>query len=164
MYTFVKWVSTLLTLALCCTVIAVIALRVFAGQGTLSHPADAAPYRDILTEQEQQAWANTPVKSGEAIIQMNQRIPVSTKENIAQMRLINPPYSAFVCSVTLTVKGEDSPLYTTERLQPGTVLNSVPLAQLPNQQETQAVALYTFYDVQGGVRGEYPLEVVLVRE
>ncbi|MDL2324377.1 hypothetical protein LJC61_04405 [Ruminococcaceae bacterium OttesenSCG-928-A16] len=168
-YRLLYTVSLLLLLILCVLAGLTAYKQVFGKVADVPRNTDPAPYQTILTAEEQKDWQRkTPLKN-QAVCQLNLRIPVQAATGNAQLRLINPPYSAFVCTLQLTLpgkNGQDTTLYQSEKMIPGSVTQHATLqdaATLPKG-ETQAKATYVFYDGSGMQKGTYSIEVTLVVE
>lgn len=166
LYRFVRVLNSAVLVLLCAGVAVVSAMQVFGAAPTVPRSRDVAPYVGLLSEEEQMQWAQREVASGEAIMDINLRMPVENGR--AHMRLVNPPYSDFVCEVTLHLKtgadgAENEPLYHSERLNPGSAVEYAELAAPLAPGEHTAVAQYTFYDGTGSVKGQYEVEVVLIQ-
>jgi len=142
-------------------------LMVFAGYQAFINTSnvprnrDTTRYQDILTEDEQAAWKSKDVQTGEVVFQLNLEIPVDSATSQAEIRLINPPYSDFICKVSLKEAESSIVLYESEEMIPGTVIQYVTLSEILAVGKYDCVARYSFLDDKGKVYGNYDVEVIL---
>ena len=127
--------------------------------------ADGEGNESILTEDEQAKWKNEEVEvNGEKIfVELNTMIKLDGQK--AYIRLINPIYSSYTVSVTIYPQNdEESILYQSEHLAPGTILEAIMLEQEPKEKERSAVVLYTVYDSDGKEIGTHAVDVEFTNE
>jgi len=117
-----------------------------------------AEYEGVLTGNEKKEWESREEESGRLFVQLNQNIAVEDIEQV-YLRLINPPYSVYNFSVKIMV--EDTVLYESELLSPGTVLEYVPFSQTLEAGNYTGKAEYQIYDNDGNSMGTYEVDVML---
>lgn len=117
----------------------------------------------ILTSEEQEKWENMAVQKGKFYIELNTRIKVNDTK--AYIRLINPVYSAYTFSIQMWEKGDRrNPIYVSEKLKPGTILEAVNLTRSLTSDECEVVVNYVIYDELGEEKSSYPIDVKLIQE
>jgi sortase A len=110
----------------------------------MTHNRDYSRQSNILTNEEKQNWKNKSVDEGKAYMELNSKVPVS--EKMATIRLINPPYSDFIIEVEYKLKDNGQILYKTEKLNPGTIVNTAYFDCNLQKGIYNATAEYKFYD------------------
>lgn len=116
-------------------------------------------YEDILTEKEKEKWRTREKDPSRLFVQINQKMEITDRENV-YLRLINPPYSALKIQVKIYMKEEpDTVLYQSDIVEPGTVLEYVPFAQVPEDGEHAAEVEYTVYDEEGNRLGTHKMAI-----
>ena len=135
--------------------------QAFINTSEVPRNRDAGRYGEILTEEEQKAWGTKEVQRGEAVFQLNLEIPVDVRSRRAEIRLVHPPYSDFICQVELTEEESGIVLYESEEMIPGTVIQYAILSETMAEGTYDAIARYTFTDGKGKVYGTYDVETVL---
>ena len=136
--------------------------QAFINTSDVPRNRDVSRYKDILTEAEQKEWSNKSIQTGEVVFQLNLEIPVDAETRQAEIRLVHPPYSDFVCRVLLRDVESGLVLYESEEMIPGTLIQYVTLSEAMAIGEYDAVVEYTFLDGKEKVHGTYEVEVVLV--
>lgn len=117
----------------------------------------------VLTEAEQEKWDSIEVQEGKLYIELNGRIEVDGAK--ANIRLVNPIYSAYTIGIQLWEKqNEDNLLYESEKLMPGTVLETIRLSTPLNYDEYECIVNYIIYDDEGNEKTVYPVEVKLIQK
>lgn len=101
-------------------------------------------YRGLLDAQEMEAWKETKVQPGKAYIQLKTEIHVS-EGNMADIRLANPPYCIYDCQIEIAEKETEKLLYKSEKLSPGTMIETMALEERPDYGETDVTVTYFFY-------------------
>lgn len=121
------------------------------------------PAKSLLTKDEQEQWVSQAAEEEIIPIELNTRIEVQGDR--ALIRLLNPVYSAYPIKVRILKEEGEQVLYESERLAPGTVLESVPLIGLGEgkEEEFDADVEYTVYEDQV-VKGSYLVPVKLIRQ
>lgn len=135
--------------------------QAFINTSDVPRSRDITRYQDILTEEEQAAWKSRDVQKGEVIFQLNLEIPVNTETSQAEIRMINPPYSDFICRVLLLEEESGIVLYESEEMIPGTLIQYITLSETLAEGKYDAVVSYTFLDGKDKVYGTYDVEVTL---
>lgn len=164
---FVYW--GVWTLNFCVLIVMCIAALLFSvtqisGQTVTVKPnEDYSAYASILTAEEKKEWQEKKVDPNKAMVQLEQLVEVEGGSN-ARLRLINPPYSAFMCDVQLVLPqaDKDEVLYTQKDVRPGTVVEYITLGRQLLPGEYEARVDYTFYDALGAEKGSYSMQVTLV--
>lgn len=103
--------------------------------------------KDILTEAELKKWEEDPVDDTQVFFELNTLWTLGSEEDEVFIRLLNPPYSAFPIKVQIYL--EDKPgeiLYESELLEPGTIIEKVPLEPRPEKGEYAVIVKYSFYE------------------
>lgn len=112
----------------------------------------------ILNEEEREKWTSNDLNAENVYVELNSKIYLDGSK--AYIRLINPIYSSFSFRITLHPEGEeDTILYQSEKLAPGTILEAVMLAAEPAQEQYHAVVKYLVYDGGGNELGTYSVNV-----
>lgn len=152
----------LVFILLLCVLLAVLkGTQLFSFLPQVPRNQDTAPYAGVLTAEEQKNWQEKPVIKGAVTLQLNLLIPV-TDEGVAEIRLINPPYSYFACEAKLTLAGDEGQvLYQSGRLNPGSVVLRAKLDAALTAGQQDAIVTYSFYDGLGTPQGTYTVAVVL---
>ena len=135
--------------------------QAFINTSEVPRNRDVARYGEILTEEEQKAWKTKEIQRGEAVFQLNLEIPVDAQTRRAEIRLVHPPYSDFICRVALTEVESGIVLYESEEMIPGSVIQYAVLSETMAEGSYDAIASYTFTDGKGKVYGTYEVETVL---
>lgn len=135
--------------------------QAFINISTVERNRDTTRYEDILTEVEQSNWASKAVQTGEAVFQLNLSIPVMAETSRAEIRLVNPPYSDFICQVSIREEESSLVIYESEELIPGTLLQYASLTETLAIGEYNAIVVFTFIDGRGEIQGSYDVEVIL---
>lgn len=135
--------------------------QAFINTSDVPRNRDVTRYRDILTEAEQEDWTGKGIQKGEAVFQLNLEIPVDAAGSQADIRLVHPPYSDFICKVRLKDMESGIILYESGEMIPGTLLQYITLSETMAVGKYDAVAEYTFMDGKGKVHGTYDVKVVL---
>lgn len=118
-------------------------------------------YIDILNKKEKEKWLEKKQDKNAAYIQINQIITIAEDGTKANIRLINPPYSA--CDMEVTVQLEDGQklFYQSDRLKPGTLIEYIDLTKREIYEDEKAMAIFWFYDGKGNLLREEKLELTL---
>jgi len=135
--------------------------QAFINTSDVPRNRDVSRYQDILTEDEQAKWISKDIQTGEVVFQLNLKIPVDAETSRAEIRLVHPPYSDFICKVTLKDVESGIVLYESEEMIPGTLIQYITLSETMAIGEYDAVVSYTFMDGKDKVHGNYDVEVVL---
>jgi|GEM_PF-1120844 len=135
--------------------------QAFINTSDVPRNRDVSRYEDILTEDEQAEWTSKSIQTGEAIFQLNLKIPVDAQTGRAEIRLAHPPYSDFVCKVSLRDVESGILLYESEKIIPGTLIQYITLSETMAIGEYDAIVEYTFLDGKDKIHGTYDVEVVL---
>jgi len=135
--------------------------QAFINTSEVPRNRDVSRYGEILTEEEQKAWKTKEIQRGEAVFQLNLEIPVDAQTRRAEIRLVHPPYSDFICRVALTEVESGIVLYESEEMIPGSVIQYAVLSETMAEGSYDAIASYTFTDGKGKVYGTYEVETVL---
>lgn len=135
--------------------------QAFINTSDVPRNRDVTRYQDILTEEEQKEWKTKNIQKGEVVFQLNMEIPVDAKTGYADIRLVHPPYSDFVCRVVLTDLESGIVLYESEEMIPGTIIQYALLSESMAVGKYDAIVSYTFLDGKEKVHGTYDVEVVL---
>ena len=154
-------ITLYILLVLCIGLMLFAGYQAFINTSDVPRNRDVTRYQDILTEDEQSDWKNKNIKKGEVIFQLNLEIPVAANTSRAEIRLVHPPYSDFVCRVLLRDVESGIVLYESEEMIPGTLIQYITLSETLAIGEYDAVVEYTFLDGKGKVHGSYDVEVVL---
>ena len=129
-------------------------------EGTTS-TSEEKTVESTLTKEEQEAWDNIQVDGEKVHIDLNTRINVS-EDGRAQIRLANPIYNAYTISIEIFAgENREQIFYQSEKLAPGTILDTINLLLQPEKEVTEAIVEYTIYDSQG-IKGVYPEAVQLI--
>ena len=117
----------------------------------------------VLTSEEQEKWDSIEVQEGKLYIELNGKIEVDgTKANI---RLVNPIYSAYTIGIQLWEKqDENNLLYESERLMPGTILETIRLSAPMVHAEYECIVNYIVYDKEGNEKVSHPIDVKLIQK
>ena len=117
----------------------------------------------VLTAEEQEKWESMEVQEGQLYIELNGRIEVN--EQKANIRLVNPIYSAYAIRIQVwEKKDENNLLYESEKLMPGTILETVKFSRELAAGEHEGVVNYIIYDDAGDEKSSYPINVRLIRK
>jgi hypothetical protein len=135
--------------------------QAFINTSDVPRNRDISRYKDILTEDEQAEWKSRDIQTGEAVFQLNLKIPVDVQTSNAEIRLVHPPYSDFICKVSLRDVESDILLYESERMIPGTLIQYITLSETMAMGEYDAIVEYTFFDGKNKIHGTYDVEVEL---
>lgn len=134
-----------------------------AGAKAEGQIAAAGSVESTLTKEEQEQWSSQQADAEAVPIELNTRIEVQGER--AAIRLLNPVYSVYPIKVRILKEKDEQVLYESERLAPGTVLETVPLKgfEKEKEEETDAVVEYTIYEAEE-VKGSYQVPVKLIRK
>lgn len=116
--------------------------------------------QSVLSDEEQQKWFSQEIdlEGKEVYIELNSRIYL--EDNKAYIRLINPIYSIYYYKISIYPReAEDTILYQSEMLAPGTILEAVVLQKELSESEYEAVVEYKIYDSEGNELGRHPVNV-----
>jgi len=104
-------------------------------------------YENYLSSEEQEQWKTKEIDPDELFIQVNTKVTVDEKTQEAVLHLVNPPYSAYELSVEIYLS-EDSEqiLYHSERINPGTLVETFEMAESLKEGMYPVIIRYTFYD------------------
>lgn len=103
----------------------------------------------VLTEEEQKEWKETPINSEEVYVDVNTNWHLTEGESEIFLRLINPPYSAYRIKVRLFETGsQEELLYESEVIEPGTIIERVNLDKEWEAGDYDAVIRFSFYKVK----------------
>ena len=117
----------------------------------------------ILSDEERVKWQNMEVQEGKLYIELNSKIEVNDKN--ANIRLVNPIYSAYTISIQVWEKeDENNLLYESEKLKPGTILETIRLSRALSTDEYKGVVNYIIYDNEGNEKSTYPIDVRLIKQ
>lgn len=112
----------------------------------------------VLNEEEQEKWAETDLDEENIYVELNSKIYLDGSK--AYIRLINPIYSAYYYTITIYPEGEeDTLLYQSEKIAPGTILEAVALTAEPTEEQYSAIIKYDVYDAVGNELGSHPVSV-----
>lgn len=115
-------------------------------------------HESILSEEEQEKWMSKELSGDNIYVELNSRIYLDGTN--AYIRLINPIYSAYYYSITIYPKDEEETiLYQSEKIAPGTILEAVVLSKEPTGEQYPAVVKYLVYDEKGSGLGTYSVDV-----
>jgi hypothetical protein len=120
-------------------------------------------YRRILTKEEVSKWKKMSVQSGKAYVEVNTRVEVD-KNGKADIRLVNPPYSDFVLKIEIVVEVDATKtktLYTSDFIEPGTVVETVELEEILPTEEQEAKVIYSFYNREEEKQADYEQKIML---
>ncbi|MCL1917670.1 MAG: hypothetical protein FWG14_05070 [Peptococcaceae bacterium] len=120
---------------------------------------DISRYESILSETEKQEWQTKQAKPQEVFLQLNTKIDV-TNRSMANVRLINPPYSHYRYQIKLVLTGQNDVLYQAT-IDPGTVIEFAELTQSLAPGDHSALVSYEFLDSRGKVVGTSQVDVTL---
>jgi len=130
--------------------------------GSAKRASVTEQYRDVLTPQEIEEWNGTRVQSGKVYLKLKTEIKI-TGGTKADIRLINPPYCAYDCKVSIVEKESGLMLYESDRIVPGTVLKYVGLNRNASYGRTPVSVSWEFYRHDGDrVIGTEETEAVLL--
>lgn len=131
---------------------------------TTETEAEAEIYNEsILSEEEQEKWASTGLDEDNIYVELNSKIYL--EESKAYLRLINPIYSTYYYSITIYPQGEEETiLYQSEKIAPGTILEAVMLTAEPSEKQYAAVVKYYVYDGEGNELGSHPVNAEFTTE
>lgn len=132
---------------------------IFAKDAGVEPNPDYQRYMSILTEEERAAWEELEQEKGKAYVQINLRVIIDSQGK-ADLRLINPLYSSYKQKMKITLEGGDEPIYQSEMLLPGTVVEFCDIKGL-QEGDHKAVAEFVFYDGDDVERGDYKLDIQL---
>lgn len=135
--------------------------QAFINTSDVPRNRDVTRYKDVLTEVEQAEWNSKKIQKGEAVFKLNLEIPVEQETSLAEIRLVHPPYSDFICQVRLQDTGSGITLYESEKMIPGTLIQYITLSETMAAGKYDAVVEYTFLDGKGKIHGNYDVAVVL---
>ncbi len=118
---------------------------------------DVPPF---LNEGQQMEWTEKPVDDSQVYMQFSNKLEITAGQNILDLQLVNPPYSAYSIDVVIVMK--DNPLdvlYQSELLKPGEYLETVGLTR-PLEPGTYPILVqYQFYYEDGKtLMGSYEKE------
>lgn len=100
-----------------------------------------------LTEDEASAWRTAVQEPGVAYMQLNAQVQV--QNGIGDIRLINPPYSGY--SISVSISAEDTVLFSHDEMMPGSLMDTAEFAPLEKGSH-DAVATFTFFDGRGRLK------------
>ena len=116
-----------------------------------------------LTVEERENWESIEVQEGKFYVELNGRIEVNNKK--ANIRLVNPIYSAYTISIQLWEKDDESNLlYESEKLRPGTILEMIRLSEPLTKEESTCIVKYIIYDEEGNEKATHPMDVKLIQK
>ena len=126
---------------------------------TVTSEKDAETYNETsLSEEEQEKWTTTDVNGENIYVELNSKIYLEGSK--AYIRLINPIYSDYYYSITIYPEAEeDTLLYQSEKISPGTILEAAMLTSEPTEEQYSAVVKYRIYDGDGNDLGTHPVNV-----
>jgi hypothetical protein len=117
----------------------------------------------ILTAKELENWQDIEVQEGKIYVELNGKIEVDNKK--ANIRLVNPIYSAYTISIELWEKKEENNLlYESEKLKPGTILEMIRLSEPLTEGETEGVVNYIIYDEEGNEKASHPIDITFIQK
>lgn len=130
--------------------------------GSAKRASVTEKYKDVLTPQEIEEWNGTRVQSGKVYLKLKTEIKI-TGGTKAYIRLINPPYCAYDCRVSIVEKETGMMLYESDRIEPGTVLKYVGLNRSAEYGRTPVSVSWEFYRHDGDrIIGTEETEAVLL--
>ena len=117
----------------------------------------------FLTAKEQENWQDIEVQEGKFYVELNGKIEVDNKK--ANIRLVNPIYSAYTISIELWEKKEENNLlYESEKLKPGTILEMIRLSAPLTEGETEGVVNYIIYDEEGNEKASHLIDITFIQK
>jgi len=160
-------VPAVLMLVLLVVVVLITALIIWKVNGTQSldgSTEDTEIFNEsILSEEENEKWATTDLDGEKIYIVLNTKIYLDGSR--AYIRLINPIYSTYFYNITICPEGEeDTILYQSEKIAPGTILEAVTLTTEPTEEQYSAIVKYQVYDGEGNELGTHPVNVEFTSE
>lgn len=115
-------------------------------------------HKSILSEAEQEKWTAADLDEENIFVILNTKIYLDG--NKAYIRLINPIYGTYYYSITIYPETEeDTILYQSEKIAPGTILEAAMLTAEPTEAQYAAVVKYQVYDEEGNELGTHPVQV-----
>lgn len=112
----------------------------------------------ILSEEDQEKWTSTEPNGETIFIELKDIVYLDGRK--AYIRLVNPIYSTYYYNITIYPEGEeDTILYQSEKIAPGTILEAVMLTAEPTEEQYQAVVKYQVYNEDGNELGTHPVSV-----
>lgn len=135
-----------------------------AAAKNVTDEAEAEVFNEsVLSEEEQEKWASTGLDEDNIYVELNSKIYL--EESKAYLRLINPIYSTYYYSITIYPQGEEETiLYQSEKIAPGTILEAVMLTAEPSEKQYAAVVKYYVYDGEGNELGSHPVNAEFTTE
>ncbi|MFV0364523.1 MAG: hypothetical protein ACK5LL_15750 [Suipraeoptans sp.] len=118
-------------------------------------------YLHLLTNTEQTKWKNSDQEDNGAYIQINSLVPYDRESKKANLKLINPNYSA--CDIKITIKTEDgiNTIYESEVISPGMVIEDVHIdTSVLSSEKENANVHYIFFDGLGNKISERDTTIV----
>ena len=128
-------------------ILIVLLLKVLILNNSKKNIENLSQYENYLSSEEQEQWKTKEIDPDELFIQVNTKVTVDEKTQEAVLHLVNPPYSAYELSVEIYLS-EDSEqiLYHSERITPGTLVETFEMAGSLKEGMYPVIIRYTFYD------------------
>lgn len=131
---------------------------------TAKRNPDWKSYLSVLNKKEKEKWLSKKQETDGSYMQMNQIVLIGSDGYTADLRLINPPYSACDIEISIKVPGLEDVVYQSGRLAPGTVIEEGRLNNNYSLQEGKAKVYFKFYDGSGKLVGEKELDIEIQQE
>ena len=136
-----------------------VGMKAFMAPAVAERNPEWENYLGILSKTEKEQWLSKERESDGAYMQVNQIVLVDADGYTAELRFINPPYSACDAAITIKLKDNDTVIYRSEIIKPGTIVAEAGLNDNYSGQEGKAAAYFEFYDGRGKLIKEKELEI-----
>ena len=141
-----------------------ISIKAFAFPKQAKINSDWKSYLNLLSKAEKDRWLNKEQEKDGAYMQINQVALAGENNNRFNLGLINSPYSACDIEVVIKLKENETVVYESPVLQPGTVVEEADFQEVSDREEEEAIAYFSFYDGRGKQVKEEKVEIVLQRD
>ncbi|MFV0361712.1 MAG: hypothetical protein ACK5LL_01290 [Suipraeoptans sp.] len=107
-------------------------------------------YLNMLTNLERSKWENDVQEDNGAYIQINSLVMVSKETGSANLKLINPRYSACDLKITITTEDALNIIYESEVISPGTIIEDINInTSVLSKKKENVTVNYVFFDGKG---------------
>lgn len=144
------------------------AMALFAGYLLKDHDIQSgitSKPPSFLTEEELEKWNSKDVDNDQIFVYVN-TILVADEEQNVELRLVNPPYSAYPLRITIESSAEEPEVYyESDILEPGQSMEKAKLDKVPEEAGEYDVTIrYEFYDSElpDVVVGEHTVSAVMI--